>query len=234
MNIGEKPIFHVHSYRCNHAENVSDEEYVKRSISIGATDIWFTDHAPFPGDPFQGRMRYDELDEYLSTLSHLKILYREKINVHIGLEIEYFPHFDEIGYYKTLKQDDRIELLLLGQHMAETKPMEYTFLWDKERLNNEEYIALGNSVIQGIESGYFDAVAHPDRIFRRQKVWSQGMEMMKQRIIHSAYTHNVPLEINESSKRSKHHYWNEFWNNTDDILIVHGLDAHSLAEIKLI
>ena len=48
MDIREKDIFHVHTFRCGHAENVSDEEYIKKAISLGASGIWFTDHAPFP------------------------------------------------------------------------------------------------------------------------------------------------------------------------------------------
>ena len=68
----EKQIFHVHSYRCRHAEEVSDEEYIRLGIELGATDIWFTDHAPFPGDPFGARMKFSELDEYLVTLSDLR------------------------------------------------------------------------------------------------------------------------------------------------------------------
>ena len=117
--------------------------------------------------------------------------------------------------------------------MAETKEG-YSFSWDKERLNREEYIALGHAEIQGIESGYFDAVAHPDRIFRRQKKWSEGLQMIADRIIHVASDNNIPLEQNEGSKRERHHYWQEFWNNVDSNLVIHGLDAHSLAEIRLI
>ena len=55
--LGERYLFHVHTFRCKHAEMVPDEEYIKKSIDLGATDIWFTDHAPFPGNPFGGRMK---------------------------------------------------------------------------------------------------------------------------------------------------------------------------------
>lgn len=72
MIVCDKDCFHVHTYRCGHAENVSDEKYVKAALDIGATGIWFTDHAPFPGDPFGNRMNYSELDEYLSSLSRLR------------------------------------------------------------------------------------------------------------------------------------------------------------------
>lgn len=234
MNFGEKDIFHVHTYRCGHAENVSDEEYVKKAVSLGASGIWFTDHAPFPGDPFGNRMKCSELDEYIGTLFELKRKYKSAISVHIGLEIEYFPSFDKDGYYKELKAKDNFEMLLLGQHMAETGPGEYTFSWDKERLCAEEYIALGNAQIQAIDTGYFDAVAHPDRIFRKRKDWSEGMATMADHIIDSARRRNIPLEINESSKLQNNHYRKEFWDRAYEVQIIHGVDAHSIDEVRML
>lgn len=52
INLGNKYVFHVHTYRCGHASKDMDEMYVKRVLSMGADSITFTDHAPFPGDPF--------------------------------------------------------------------------------------------------------------------------------------------------------------------------------------
>lgn len=52
----EKTIFHVHSYRCKHASQEQEEEYIKKAIELGATKIVFTDHAPFPGNPFLNRI----------------------------------------------------------------------------------------------------------------------------------------------------------------------------------
>lgn len=234
MDIKKNDLFHVHTYRCGHAENVPDEEYIKKAISIGATGIWFTDHAPFPEDPFGNRMRYAELDEYIETLSILKNKYADKLDVHVGLEIEYFPTYDKKGYYKYLSEKDNIDILLLGQHMAETTPGHYTFGWNKEKLISDEYIALGNALIQGIRSRYFNAVAHPDRIFRRQKKWSEDAEKLSKLIIQTAQQMNIPLEINEESKRQKYHYWNEFWILAAEIQCINGLDAHSLKAIRLL
>ena len=233
MNISSYDIFHVHTYRCGHAENVPDESYIKKAISEGASGIWFTDHVPFPGDPFGGRMKYSELNEYLSTLSELKAKYAEIIDVHIGFEAEYFPSFDSSGYYKELKVNPNIELLLLGQHMAETSPGKYTFSWNKKKLDKEEYLILGDAEIRGIKSGYFDVIAHPDRIFRRKTSWSADMQLIAENIIHTAQDCKVLLEQNESSKHHIHHYWPEFWNIVNDEFIVSGLDAHSLNEIQL-
>ncbi len=71
--------FHVHTLRCGHAEDVSDEEYIKKAMELGAGAIWFSDHAPFPGDPFGNRMKYEQLDEYINTLTDLKKRYEEQI-----------------------------------------------------------------------------------------------------------------------------------------------------------
>lgn len=233
MNISRYDIFHVHTYRCGHAENIPDENYIKKAVDEGASGIWFTDHVPFPGDPFGGRMKYSELGEYLSTLSELRTKYAGIIDVHIGFEAEYFPAFDSSGYYQELRANPDIELLLLGQHMAETSPGKYTFSWSLERLDEEEYMILGDAEIQGIKSGYFDVIAHPDRIFRRKTSWSSDMQVMAENIIHTAQHYKVLLEQNESSKRHPHHYWPEFWNIVNDEFVVSGLDAHALSEIYI-
>ena len=51
-----KELFHVHTYRCKHAGDEREIEYVKRAIELGAGRITFTDHAPFPGNPFGHRI----------------------------------------------------------------------------------------------------------------------------------------------------------------------------------
>ena len=39
---------------------------------------------------------------------------------------------------------------MLGQHMAETGTNEYSFSWDKDRLFEEEYRALGEATVMGV------------------------------------------------------------------------------------
>ena len=88
IDLGEKYVFHVHTKRCGHASDEPDELYIKRAVEMGAESITFTDHAPFPNDPFNGRMKYSQLEEYIASLKQLKEKYNGIIDVHIGLEIE--------------------------------------------------------------------------------------------------------------------------------------------------
>ena len=112
-----KMIFHVHTWRCGHAENVSDEEYIKKAIELGASKITFTDHAPFPGDLFSGRMKMSQLSEYITTLLSLKDKYYNVIDIVIGLELEYLPSYKT--YIAQLRDIKDIDILLLGQHHFE-------------------------------------------------------------------------------------------------------------------
>lgn len=225
-----KEFFHVHTYRCGHAEELPDEAYVERAIELGAQDIWFSDHAPFPGNPFGHRMKYEQLPEYLDTLQGLKEKYRERLRIHVGLEIEYFESFE--AYYQELKRDERLDFLLLGQHMALIAPGKYTYDLPQAERNEKEAVYLVEALIKGMKTGYFDYCAHPDRSFRRRKVWTRDMEDMARELIRTAKEKHVYLEKNLSSLREKHHYWPEFWKLVlPEVKTVVGYDAHSLEEL---
>lgn len=229
-----KQAFHVHSFRCRHAEEISDEEYVKAAVELGAGEIWFTDHAPFPRDPFGHRMKMAELTEYVKTLKSLRSKYPE-IKINIGLETEYFPVYDNEGYYSRLKNEYGIEMLLLGQHMAQisSELVTYSFSQSPEELCLNEFKQLGGAIILGIKSGYFSTVAHPDRIFRRCTEWTEEMDIISDSIIQAASEEDIPLEINLSSLEDPHYYRSEFWNRfKGGEKTVIGLDAHSISEFK--
>lgn len=231
-----RDLFHVHTYRCQHAEDVADETYVKKAIALRARSIWFTDHVPFPGDPFWLRMRYEQLEEYISTLEMLREKYCGQIEIHIGLETEYFPDYDRQGYYWKLAEDSRIELLLLGQHMAELEgePGTYTFYWDESRRREKEHILLSNALCTGIRSGYFSAVAHPDRIFRRCDTWTPALDILSRQIITAAAEASIPLEINLASRQRPNNFREEFWKLAEGkVKTFFGLDAHSVKELSL-
>ena len=98
-----------------------------------------------------------------------------------------------------------------------------------------EYTALGDAMIAGMKTGCFKSVAHPDRIFRRQKIWTPEMEAVAVRVIDAAVKYGLPLEKNCSSMRHKHHYWEEFWKIAEEkgAETVIGLDAHKLKRLEL-
>lgn len=229
----EKELFHIHTYRCKHAGNEKEESYIKRAIELGASRITFTDHAPFPDNPFGNRMNIECLQEYINTSKTLRNEFKKDIDIKIGLEIEYFPSFSD--YYKWLYETGDFDVLMLGQHMYECESGEYSFLLDKDVLKREEAKGLGNAIITGMMTGYFDVVAHPDRIFRKCESWNLNMEELSKDIIKVAIENKVVLEKNISSMNKKNQYWNEFWELVPNYVeVITGLDAHSVAELKIV
>lgn len=223
-------IFHVHTYRCNHAGEERETAYIEKAVELSAKEIWFTDHAPFPGDKFGFRMRYEQLSEYVSSLQELKKQYEGVIDIKIGLEIEYLPNFQ--SYYGELRGSEKFDVLLLGQHFSLLPDGDYTFE-SREKIGEAKPLAEG--IIAGMESGYFDVVAHPCQIFRRNKEWTEETERISMEIKECAACTGVSLEQNVSNmleKRKKRVYRPEFWQNLPDgVRTIYGLDAHSVTEL---
>lgn len=226
----ENECFHVHTYRCKHAQLVLDEAYVEKALELGAKQIVFTDHAPFPENPFGNRMEYEDLDAYIKSMHALQKKYGAQINVIAGLEVEYLPGYLEC--YKNWSKSGEFGVLIIGQHFYEIAPGSYSFSLSKEELTEREYIECGHAIIEGIKSGLFQVVAHPDRIFRRRGEWTKEMETVAQEIIDAAVEHKVYLEKNTSSKR-KNQYWDEFWQMAEKAKAqtVTGMDAHCVDEL---
>ena len=224
FHIGRNDLFHVHTFRCGHAENVPDEVYIKKAVELGADGIWFADHTPFPGDPIGHRMDIEALPEYLDTLTRLKEEYEDEITVHIGLEIEYLPSFH--AFYEKLREDPRIEFMMIGQHTYEIAPGLFSVELSPEEKVELEHIGSGEAMIRGIESGLFDIIAHPDRIFRRRQEWTYDMTVLSRSIIEAAVSAGMILEKNMESMLRKW-YYPQFWEMVpDDTQTVVGTDSH--------
>lgn len=231
-------IFHVHTFRCKHASDELDDDYIKTALSLEAERITFTEHCPFPGNPFRKRMDLDQLPEYIETLKSLRDKYQNQIKIEIGLEVEYIPSM--LSFYESL---DRMELepLILGQHFYQHPDGTYSFDDDKEYNKKNEYIGCSTAMIDGIKSGLFKVVAHPDRIFRRCKAWTPEMEAISKELISTAAQNDVMLEKNLSSfekylNKSNFIFWRkEFWDLVDSfnqtapkpVKTIVGFDAHS-------
>lgn len=223
-------IFHVHTWRCGHAEKISDEAYILRAIDMGADRITFTDHAPFPGNPFGNRMRMDQLEEYITALQLLKEKYKRNIDIQIGLEVEFLPSY--YSYIEELSGNDEIEFLLLGQHFCEIEKGVWSFQMENK---SNEWRYLLETEMEAMTTGLFDAVAHPDRAFRRCRAWNDEMaDIAEEFIAYAAHSHYILLEKNISSLRQNRYFWKEFWNmlplNYPTII---GCDAHTLNELMI-
>ncbi len=217
--------FHAHTTRCHHAEG-TEREYIESALKGGMKVLGFSDHAPymFPDGYYSNfRMEPDKLDGYVTTLEKLKEEYKDRITIHIGLEMEYYP--DLLKKQMEFLKGYPLEYLILGQHFTKN---EYDGAGsgapttDESRL--KDYV---DQVIEGASTGAFLYVAHPDLLnyVGDAAVYDKYMR----RLCRETKKLNIPLEINLLGIWNGRPYPNPaFWQiaGQEGCPVVTGSDAH--------
>lgn len=223
--------YHAHTVRCRHAEGTM-EEYVQCAIDRGLQIFGFSDHAPqdFPGNYYSTmRMYPDELPGYCDAVRTLQKKYAGKLQIPLGLEVEYYP-----ALFSTLlskARDMGVEYMLLGQHWCgneENEPYNGAPTADTALL--ERYC---DQTIEAMYTGLFTYLAHPDLIYfvGEQKEYQQHMR----RLCRAAKQTDTPLEINLLGIRYGRNYPNNaFWEVAaeESCPVIIGIDAHKPVEIQ--
>lgn len=92
---------HIHTPYCPHGTTDPLIAYVEKAIKYNFTDITFTEHAPLPHhfqDPTPDKdsgMDPNHLLAYFNELTMLKKQYANKINIRIGLEVDYIVDYEQ-------------------------------------------------------------------------------------------------------------------------------------------
>ena len=222
--------YHTHTFFCGHADGMC-EDYIKRAIDCGIKNMGFSEHIPFAfPDGYESfyRLRLSETKDYFSILKELREKYKEKINIKIGFEMEYYPkYFDEM-----LLSAKRYgaEYLILGQHFIKQQAENHDGLYVLK--NNDSYEDLSeyvNCVVSAIKTGVFSYIAHPDIFNYTGDVKSYDEQMTK--ICVASREHNIPVEINFLGIREKRTYPdNRFWElaGREKCPVTFGCDAHNI------
>ncbi len=219
--------YHTHTFRCGHAKG-SDEEYIKRAIEGGIKIMGFSDHAPIncvEGYHAWWRVQPEEAKEYIESLRKLREKYKDKIEIYIGFEMEYYPeYFDEM--YRYVKELGA-QYIILGEHYAGSE-------WDGSIHSNhpghsdEELIKYTDLLIEGMKTGKYLYVAHPD-MFR----FDGDDELYvkeAQRLCRAAKELDVPLELNMLGVFDNRNYPNEKFLKVAGQVgckMIFGFDAHN-------
>ncbi len=221
--------FHTHTHYCGHASGTA-EEYIQRAINNGITEMGFSDHIPFRcPDGFEAappRVSIADVERYIAELRMLREKYKEDIHIRIGFESEYYPE-----QFSQMLDDARrwgAEYLILGQHyIAPEHPNgSHTSMCDQDDRMLVNYV---NTTLEGMKSGYFTYVAHPDVIRHNGDLDLYRAEMRKICVLSREL--QLPLEINFYGIRDHRHYPNStFWEiaGEEQAPITFGFDSHDV------
>jgi len=219
--------YHTHTYRCGHAVG-TDEEYVKRAIEGGIKHLGFSEHVPLKfadGSESGFRCPTKEAEDYIISIKRLGEKYKDKLDIKVGFEMEYYPTLfgKTVEYLKSIGA----EYVILGEHFLGPENEGYTHASMVGSDSDEAVKSYADLIVEGINTGVFTYVAHPDvlKFFGNSKVYKTEMR----RICEAAKAKDVPLEINLLGIRTDRHYPNPlFWEIAGEVgsPVTFGSDAH--------
>jgi len=149
---------HMHTPLCKHAAG-EPEEYCAQALKSGLKGIIFTCHCPMP-DGFWPtvRMSESEFDVYLGLVQRAKDAYKNKLDVTLGIESEYFPGYEK--YIENLHQRAPFDYCLGGLHW---QAKEYLGKYEQGTIEGFRRIYFEH-LAASAETGLYDCIAHPDLV----------------------------------------------------------------------
>ena len=217
--------YHTHTWRCKHASG-TEREYVENAIAGGLKILGFSDHTPMPypgGYVSNVKMDLDQLEDYVDVVLALRKEYEKDIQIHVGLEVEYYPALFEklvrfAGQYP-------LEYFILGQHFLGNEIGDegsFKATRDPDRLQ-----LYCDQTIEALETGKFTYFAHPDvfHFVGDEAVYEQKMRALCERVKEL----DIPMEINFLGLWEHRHYPNQaFWKIVGETgnRVIFGADAH--------
>ncbi|MGG1312143.1 histidinol-phosphatase [Cohnella laeviribosi] len=233
----EKFDLHTHHYRCGHAEGTI-EDYIESAIAAGLTAIGISDHSPYfareEDHPQPGTcMAKSEFANYVSEVLRLKERYRDKIEVLLGVESDFYP--DQIELYRASYEPYPFDYIIGSVHQTRGISIFNRKRWNNlsEEQKTEEKRHYYDLIRQSARSGLFQVLGHIDAMKGYYPVFSDiaGAEKEIDGVLQAVAEEDIAIEINTSGKTKDV----GGWYPSDDILeralhfgvdVTFGSDAH--------
>ncbi len=224
---------HNHTTLCNHATGTI-KEYIEKAIENKTQYFGFSEHAPMNFDK-EYRLKMEDKNLYEKTILNYQKEYKREIDILLGYEVDFLPHFIE---EEILKAD--VDYLIGSVHflnrwgfdnpefIGEYQNRDIDTIW-------EEYF---NQIAEMAKSGYFDIVGHLDLIKVFKFLPKKDIREIAKNAIREIKKANMVVELNTAGYRKpiKEPYPSKKLLELIaeyDIPITFGSDAHSPNQVGL-
>ena len=193
--------YHTHTWRCQHAIGM-EARYVETAIKAGFKVLGFSDHTPWPyksGFISGMRMRLDQFADYRQTVLALREKYAGQIEIPMGLECEAFPEYT--GWLRDIKAQ-HLDYVILGNHYDTTDEGDHKRLYPMGGFyfgrctRADTVIRYGERTIEGMDTGIYDYVAHPDLFMNTYPRFDADCRAVSIDLCQAAKALGLPLEYN--------------------------------------
>lgn len=247
--------YHTHSCFCD--GRGKPEEYVEYAINHGFTHLGFSGHAPVPFEN-DFAIRADCYQKYCNEIRSLKSEYAGRIDIHLGLEIDYIPGV--LDDFSKFVNDGGLEYFIGSVHLVNNPEGDPNDLWFIDGSHQEVYddgisrifhgdvrkavtafFHQNNRMIEEVKPpviGHFDKIVmhNRDRFFTYNEPWFQNLVNETVSLI-SEY--GIICEINTRGLYKKRH--SDFYPARDtirrmnelDIPVMVSTDAHEPANLDM-
>jgi histidinol-phosphatase (PHP family) len=189
--------YHTHHVRCGHASGEL-EDYVKRGIEIGLTQLGLSDHMPLlhvdPATYLPGMaMAKEELPRYVEECLELKEKYKERIDIREGYESEIKAIIDTYPW----------DYVIGSVHFLGTWDIsDYRQLerWEGREIY-EVYAEYYDAVCKAVRTGFYDFIGHMDVIKRYGYKPEQDPWELEMAALDAVKEQGLAIELNASGLR---------------------------------
>ena len=227
--------FHTHTYLCKHAVG-HPEDYFKQAVADGCSALGFSDHCPFPENApdYWPEIRMTKKEAY-GYVEEVRALGADSpFPVYLGFECEWDNRL--YSWYKEgLLGEYGADYLVLGSHWLTRGNLHAYIPYEMEKSALFNYT---EQTIEGMRSGLFAFLAHPDLPMGHGRKWDSDVEACMKDIIAAAKDLDMPLEVNglgmhkemwPCEKGMRYSYpVDEFWTLAAEVgvKVVCNADAH--------
>ncbi|MEW9672255.1 histidinol-phosphatase [Ammoniphilus sp. 3BR4] len=226
---------HTHHDRCGHARG-KIRDYIEAAIEKGLNIIGIADHSPYftskEDQPFPHiAMGKSQFPEYINEVLQLKQLYREKIEVLLGVESDFLP--EHVESYRRHYDSYPFDYIIGSVHHVDGINIFKKDRWDgltkQEKIRTKE--TYYNLIDQSARSGMFQILGHIDAIKGFYPSFSGIQTAAVEYTLKVIGECDIAIEINTSGKTKDV----GGWYPSDDILeiarhygvkVTFGSDAH--------
>ncbi|MBU8908840.1 histidinol-phosphatase [Desertibacillus haloalkaliphilus] len=226
---------HTHHERCGHAKGTI-EDYITAAISNGLDVIGIADHSPYfhskEDHPSPGvTMAKSQFNDYVNEVLTFKEKYRDKIDVLLGIECDYFPAHMES--YRQAVRNIPFDYIIGSVHFVDDISIFKKGRW--EGLTKEQKIKTKESyyslIEQSARSGMFQVLGHIDAMKGFYPQFSEIETDVIDQTLQVIADHELVIEVNTSGKTKD----SGGWYPSDEILeralfhnvsVTFGSDAH--------
>jgi histidinol-phosphatase (PHP family) len=218
---------HTHHSRCGHARG-SIRDYIEAAIKGGLQVIGISDHSPYFGEKKDQAhplitMAKSEFPGYVKEVLRLKEEYRDKIEVLLGVESDFFPEHAEL--YRSMYEPYPFDYIIGSVHLSGGVSIfnknRFNGLSDAEKVaHKEEYYDL---IARSAQSGMFQILGHIDAMKGFYPAFSDIQTEAVDKTLKIIGEAGIAIEVNTSGKTKDV----GGWYPSDDILeraLYHGVD----------